>query len=392
MTIIDELKPKLSGAKTALVVDNAFIASLLCSQKVTWDDKLVPPTMVTDGHMITACPKHVAKLSAQELRFALAAITMRLVFNCNLRSRVGGRDPVKWDIACDIMIHALLAGKPGDKDNPGEVRDGRSTVGQMWEGALYDWNLYLKGGKTIEGIYALLPDPTPEEAERRQGVTIFDGSEAEMSEEEARTKVRVAQARDVAKAAGNLSDNMARFVGKELTPKVRWPEALRSFFTRKAMTELTWARPSRRGLAQGLIRPGKDGNAMEDILICEDLSGSVTPDEHSEYEAEMRAIKIDCNPYRVHVIYFTSVVNKYECFEQDDDLVLRPEGSGGTRFSPIFRYCREHDINPAAAVILTDLECGDFGPAPEFPVLWVSTGSKGPVPFGEVIMLREQML
>ena len=68
MTQIEDLKPKLSGAKTALVVDNAFIASLLCSQKVTWDDKLVPPTMVTDGHMITACPKHVAKLSAQELR------------------------------------------------------------------------------------------------------------------------------------------------------------------------------------------------------------------------------------------------------------------------------------------------------------------------------------
>ena len=121
------LKTKLSGAKTALVVDNAFIASLLCSQRVTWDDKMDPPTMVTDGHMITVCPKHVEKLTAHEMRWALANLTMRLVFNCNLRSRVGARDPVKWDVACDIVINAILAS---------EKRDGRSTVGTMWADAI----------------------------------------------------------------------------------------------------------------------------------------------------------------------------------------------------------------------------------------------------------------
>jgi predicted metal-dependent peptidase len=379
----ETLKQKLSLGKTALVVDNAFIASLLCSLKVTWDEKADPPTMVTDGHMLTVTPSYAEHLTAQQMRWALANITMRLVFNCNLRCRIGQRDPVKWDIACDVMINSLLEG---------EKRDGRSTVGERPPHAIYNPGLYEAGHKTIEGIYALLPDPTPEQEANRQGVVIFDGSEAEQSEQAARMQVRVAQARDVARMAGNLSESMARFVGKELTPRIRWQDQLRSFFTKRLATEMSWARPSRRGLAQGILRPGKDGTGMEEIMVAVDLSGSVSPDELQEFLTELRAIKVDCNPSRTHVLYFASEVTKYESFGQDDELDLRPNGTGGTRFSPIFRYCREHDIEPAAAVILTDLYCGDFGSTPEYPVLWVSTGAQGPAPFGEVIMLREQSI
>jgi predicted metal-dependent peptidase len=185
---------------------------------------------------------------------------------------------------------------------------------------------------------------------------------------------------------------MAQFVGEELTPKVRWQDVLRSFFNQRVAKELTWARPSRRGLAQGMLRPGKDGQGMGDALVAVDLSGSTTNEERQEYFAELRALKADCQPTNVHVIYFTGSVTGYDCFGQDDDLVLRPRGSGGTRFSPIFRYCQEHDIDPACAVVLTDLECNDYGPTPAYPVLWVSTGSRGPTPFGEVIMLREEAL
>jgi predicted metal-dependent peptidase len=386
------LKQKVSGAKTALVVDNAFIASLLCGQRMTWDDKLDPPTMVTDGHVITMNPAHVEQLSALNMRFALANLTMRLVFNSNLRSRVGQRNPIKWDIACDIMINGLLAGRKGDDKNPGEQRDGHSTVGDMWPGAIYDWDLYIRGGRTIEGIYAILPDPTPQQEAARQGVVIFDGDETAMTEEEARMHVRVCAARDIAKAAGGLSEAMARFVDDELTPKVRWQDRLRDFFTRRSATEMSWARPSRRGLSQGILRPGKDGTGMEDILIAVDLSGSVTKEELREFLTELRAIKVDCQPNMTHVIYFASKVTRYESFAADDELDLRPDGTGGTAFSPIFRYCRDHDIEPAAAVILTDLQCADFGPAPAYPVLWTSTSSRGPTPFGEVLMLREQAL
>jgi predicted metal-dependent peptidase len=390
--MIEHLKTKVSGAKTALVVDNPFIATLLLGQRVTWDDKMLPPTMITDGHMVTICPAYAERLSAQNMRFALANVTMRLVFNCNLRSRIGARDPVKWDIACDIVINAILAGNPGDTKNSGERRDGRSTVGEMPEGAVYNWDLYIKGGKTIEGVYAILPEPTQKDIGNRQGVVIFDGSDAEMTEEAARMHVRIAQARDIARAAGTLSENIARYVGAELTPKIRWQDVLREFFTRRMANEMSWARPSRRGLAQGVLRPGKDGQGMDEIAIAVDLSGSVTPDELQEFLTELRAIKTDCQPWMTHVLYFASEVTKYESFAQDDELQLKPNGTGGTAFSPIFRYCARHDIEPAAVVVLTDLYCADYGPTPAYPVLWVSTGAQGPTPFGQVTMLREQSL
>lgn len=381
--VSEPLKQKLSSAKTALVVDNPFIASLLCSLRVTWDEHMDPPTMVTDGHLLTVCPAYVEKLSAQEMRWALANITMRLVFTHYLRSRIGTRNPVKWDIACDIVINSLLEG---------EKRDGRSTVGARPEQAIYRPDLYEQGNKTTEGVYAILPDPSPGDEQRRQGVTIFDGSEAEQSEQEARMKVRVAQARDIAKAAGNLTENMARFVGAELTPKVRWQDVLRMFFSKRAKSDRTWARPSRRMIGQGFIMPSFDGEGMDEVVVAVDLSGSVTPDELQEFLTELRAIKVDCMPSVVHVIYFASKVTRYESFTMDEELELKPNGTGGTAFSPIFRYCIEHDINPACAVVLTDLYCSDYGPTPAYPVMWVSTGAKGPTPFGEVLMLREQAL
>ena len=379
----EALKQKLSLAKTALVVDNAFIASLLCSLKVSWDEKLDPPTMVTDGHRLIVCPSHVEKLTAQQMRWSLAVITLRLVFNANLRCRVGQRNAAKWDIACDIHANSMLEG---------EKRDGRSTVGERPPHAIHRPDLYEKGGKTIEGIYHLLPDPTPGDLENRHGVIIFDGSEAEQSEQEARMQVRVAQARDVARAAGSLSESMARFVGAELTPKVRWQDQLRSFFTKRARSDRSWSRPSRRMIGQGFLMPSFDGEGMDDILVAVDLSGSVTPDELQEFLTELRAIKVDCQPTMTHVVYFASEVMKYESFAMDEELDLHPNGTGGTRFSPIFAYAREHDICPAACVVLTDLYCGDYGPVPEYPVLWVSTGAQGPTPFGEVLMLREQQL
>jgi predicted metal-dependent peptidase len=264
-------------------------------------------------------------------------------------------------------------------------------VGTIWDGAIQHEGLYEKG-KTIEGVYALLPDDLSEYAGSRQGVLIFNGSEAEQSEEAANLHRQIAQARDIARAAGTLSESMARFVGAELTPKVMWQERLRSFFTKRARSDRSWARPSRRMIGQGFLMPSFDGEGMDDVIVAVDLSGSVTPDELQEFLTELRAIKTDCNPTVTHVIYFTSVVTKYESFGTDDELMLSPDGTGGTAFSPIFRYAREHDIEPACAVVLTDLYCGDFGPIPAYPVLWVSTGAPGPTPFGEVLMLREQQL
>jgi predicted metal-dependent peptidase len=101
----------------------------------------------------------------------------------------------------------------------------------------------------------------------------------------------------------------------------------------------------------------------------------------------MNAVKDWLNPSKLHVIYFDSEVCHYDSFGQEDQLHVEPHGGGGTAFSPVFRHMAKNGIEPVATVFLTDLCCSDFGPAPDHPVLWVSTHD-GEAPFGEVVRMH----
>ena len=44
---------------------------------------------------------------------------------------------------------------------------------------------------------------------------------------------------------------------------------------------------------------------------------------------------------------------------------------------------------PCCVIYFTDMECYDFGPEPDYPVLWVNYGPKcDDPPFGEVIRFK----
>jgi predicted metal-dependent peptidase len=309
---------------------------------------------------------------------------MHCVFRHFLKVNIGSRNPRDWNIAADVVINAIME---ADK------------IGHRPKNVIWEPDLYVKG-KTTEGVYELLQ-------QRKQGggggaggsggtptdgqwdnVEPYHGDESEQAEMEAKWQIKVSQAAAAAKMCGKLSSTMEKLVGDVLKPRVSWADQLRHFFTKRARVDYSYARPNRRFLSQGLYLPGKNGTAMGDILLAVDLSGSVTMQELNEYVAEMRAIKVDCKPYCIHVLYFASEVMGYEKFEMDDELDLHPNGTGGTAFSPIFRYAEDHGIQPEAAVVLTDLICSDFGPPPEYPVMWVSTG-RDVAPWGEVIRLRQ---
>jgi predicted metal-dependent peptidase len=86
-------------------------------------------------------------------------------------------------------------------------------------------------------------------------------------------------------------------------------------------------------------------------------------------------------------VYCDEAVAGTETYEPGDAIRLTPHGGGGTAFRPVFDWIAGSDIQPVCAVYLTDLYGSEFGPAPEYPVLWVSTGADA-APFGEVIAYR----
>lgn len=365
---------KMSKAKATLVLDHPFFASIICSMPIIEDESLNPPTMATNGKWVRYHPEFVDESTLQEVVFVLCHEVGHCMFSHMFRR--GQRNHKRWNIAGDYIINDMLV---NDK------------VGHMPALALHNPGLVQAGGGTTDGVYDLLPEDNggsggdlPDQFDNCED---SGGDAAEQAASEAEMKVAIAQAAQAAKMCGKLGANLERLVESALKPKVAWQDVLRRFVAAKAKIEYTYARPKRRFLSEDLFLPSLGGNALGDLCIAVDCSGSISQNEIDEFAAELMAIKEDCRPSKMHVIYFHHEVSKVDSFDKDDDLHIAPNGTGGTAFSPIFTEIEERDFNPVATVVLTDLCCSDFGPQPGYPVLWVSNHSDQ-APWGEVVMMR----
>ncbi len=358
---------RLAKAKTALVLEHPFIGNIALNMPfiLTEDDSV--PTAATDGKQIIFNTKFVGQQSDEELKFIVAHECMHPMLEHNFRRN--NRDHRRWNMAADYVINQLLHDE---------------GIGRMPPVGLLDPALYQAGKGTSDGIYKLLPENC--EGEPLDDCRDGDGDPAEQAQQQAEWKVRVAQAAQAAKMMGKMSAGLSRLVGDILQPKVDWREVLHRFVEKCRDDTRSWARPNRRFISQGMYLPSVTGEAMGELVVAVDCSGSIDDKTISQFAAEIRTIKDDSKPKAIHVVYFDSEVSHYDKYSQDDQLDIKPHGGGGTAFSPVFRYITEHGIEPVACVFLTDLYCDDFGDAPEYPVLWVST-DKGSAPFGEVVLM-----
>ncbi len=397
-----DVEKRLSKVRSVLVLDHPFVGSIALGVPTKIDSRI--PTACTDGKVVRFNPDFCAALGDEELLFLVAHECMHPMLEHNFRR--GDRDPRKWNQAGDYVINKLL------------VEQG---IGKMPSVGLYSEAIYKKGGGTTEGIYALLEsnmdadipfeygsstangrhvgqDEKGTSSEQVIGDTTFKpgdplddcrdfpGSEAEQAEQAAAWKIRLVQAALAAKGFGKSSAAIERLVQDMLTPKVDWRDVLNRFMV-KCRTDLrSWSRPNRRYLSQGLYLPSVTGETFGELVVAIDCSGSIDADVLSQFASEIRNIKEDHNPVCIHLVYFDSKVAHYDICGHNDELDIRPHGGGGTAFSPVFRFIEDEEIDPVVCVFLTDLCCSDFGDAPDYPVLWVSTDN-GKAPFGEVILM-----
>ena len=373
MTDTATLTRRLSKAKTGLILEHPFIGSIAINMPFILSEDI--PTAATNGKYVKFNPQFIADQTDEELKFLVAHEVMHPMLDHNFRR--GGRNQRKWNRAADYVINELL------------VQD---SVGKMPQGGLQNTSIYNAGGGTSDGIYNILEDEPEGSDGYADGTGPFDdcedaeGSPAEQAQAQAEMKIQVAQAAQAAKMMGKMTGGMARLVDQVLSPKVDWRDVLRQFIVKAQTDERTWSRPNRRFISQGMYLPSKSGEMMGELLFAVDCSGSNDQHALNQYAAEIKVMKDDCSPTRIHVVYFDSEVSHCESYAPEDELDIKFHGGGGTAFSPVFRYAEEHGIEPVACVFLTDLYCYDFGDAPDYPVLWVSNGDDK-APFGEVVMM-----
>jgi len=365
---------KIAKAKSALVLDQPFFATILLSMPMTEDNS--QPTFGTNGKSIVYNASFVDTLSHAELVFVLAHETLHVVFQH--MTRRGQRDPQRYNVAADYVINQLLV---DDK------------VGTAPKCALLDRALYDAGNGTTEGIYDLLPENAGQGQQPGQpGAALDHVSDAAqdaagLAKAEAEAAIDVRGAINAAKAMGKLSQGLARVLGEFTSVRSDWREVMRAFFTSRIKETPSFARPKRRFLGEDFILPSLDGEGLGTVAIAVDCSGSVGPDMLRLFESTIKNILEDTSPKKIKVLYFDSAVTAQDDFESAQDFVLSPKGGGGTAFSPVFEALAGQEIE--CAVILTDLYCDDFGPCPEFPVLWACTERDGRAPFGQIIQIRK---
>ena len=382
-----DAKFRLSKARTQLILDHPFWGTLCMKMPMDLSDTV--PTAATNGQRVLFNEGYVNDLSDDELLFLVTHEIGHPMLEHIFRR--GERDMYRWNVACDVVLNHLLV---------------EEKIGKMPAGGIYEPGLYAKGEGQAEKVYDLLPrrkgrgrkpgdqpcedgDDNGDNGTGGEPLDDMEDGAGDAAEREQRTqewRVAVAQAAQAAKMCGKLSAGIERLVGEILNPKVPWQQVLQQFIVKVRDDQRTFARPNRRFVSQGLYTPSVTGEAMGELLVAVDCSGSIGQDEINQFAAELQSIKDEVNPQTIHVVYFDYTVSHYESYEQGEDLDIRPHGGGGTAFSPIFRYADENGISPLACVVLTDLYCSDFGDEPHYPVLWVTTHSEE-APWGQVVKM-----
>lgn len=356
-----------------------FLGSLLCDHKYVWDTSCT--TAWCNGSTIGWNPAFFCWLSPEERVTVLAHELWHTGFDH--MGRLGqGRCPDRWNKAADFVINRML-------ELAGFVFGEKlMSIGPCLD-PQYD-------GMTTEQVYDLLPDnpglPSPCPGADPSGDSDADGTTPRQDpndplhgdlrpvpkgvgkDDHLGKLVKAIQSSQMAKEAGVIPGEITLIVDTFLNPLLPWEVLLARFFTDLSKDDFSWKRPSRRYDDEYLPCLESD-NGLEHLIYYMDVSGSVTDEDVTRFNSEVKFIHESLRPKKLTIVTFDTKIQDEREFT-DEDLFEKIEihGRGGTSLAPVYQHIKRHQ--PTAAVIFSDLYCHPMETNPGPPVLWVIVGNK----------------
>jgi len=417
--VLDPELTRIMRGRSRLGVSAPGYASLLFTMELVELTGDEVKTMAVDGTHMFWNRDFVRSITDAQLITVLFHEALHILFGHHLRR--GSFDPKIWNIAGDHVINLTIikARKHGFKfDFPGTP---------------YCDHIY--SGMTAQQVARLLTqeagkpsrkEPTPEESGDDKGVNkagetnppgrpesfdkageVWDAvnpANGKPLDDKQTAERCVGLQRDVLvaamaeKAAGSGTLMMDDAVVKAASaPSVDWVEECADFLVRTHGQEPTMAKPNRRYIGMGEYFPSLAGVGGGTLVISIDISSSVDTSERKQFVAEIDEIRETIQPDRTIVVYFNATIVKgkdgatYDEFMAGEDIVVRSQRGGGTRFDPQFNLIRAEGIEPSALICLTDGEAhvsAEVGNEVDYPVLWATTNRKpnfGGEEFGQVV-------
>ena len=373
----------------SLLDKEPFFAHIALGLKLVADDKI--NTLSTNGSVLKYNPKMVIERYKSDPAEFEAIICHEILHVAYMHPwRCGERDEKLWNVAADETVNAIL-------------RQHKFKVGRDWV------NLGLAQGRTTEQIYEYLkqggaggksnkpdqfgmmekPDPNgePGDGNPEDGDGQARGYKtAEDVEYDAKKAIMDAAA--LAKEAGKMPGDLVSII-KDINQSERdWRDLVRRIAGEGSSVTQSWSRPNRRYIGDGEYLPGALKEGVNNAAILIDTSGSVDDNLVAKFIGEARKIVSDIGAERTSVACIDTRVQWSQDFGMYEDIDVVVKGRGGTAFSPAFKWIEERGLNPRIAVYLTDLECSDYGPKPDYPVVWVVFGGGGTTPpWGETVRI-----
>lgn len=403
--------PILNEVISHAIMHEPFFTCILLQQKFVERHDI--DTMAVDGENFFYNPDFLEGIKWDTRRFGVAHEALHIALKHPLRFPEWC-DADTWNIACDYVVNLQLTKSgyalPQDFncyfDWKFEGMDAE-TVARILLKEKEDENKSKGAPQPSQGGQGQ-PDPSSGNEEPSEGNE--DGSSTpsdkksslgEVLKPEGKTdeeiqqmdediSVLVEQAIRVSEKAGKMGSGLKREVQKAKT-KISVEEILNRFISDIYRNDYSFSRPNLRYAGSGFILPSLyNQDVNSGLVIACDTSGSISPKMLSEQvKTVLDALLVYADKGSVpsiHIVYCDAIVHSCTEISCDDEIPF-PKGGGGTRFSPVFKYVEENDIECRGLIYLTDGYCSDFPRhEPEYDVVWVlnQRNDRFDPPFGEV--------
>lgn len=345
-------------------------------------------TAATDGENIFINPDFVRSLPKPQVD----GLLLHEVLHAALLHvfRRGVREPLRWNIAADIVVNGMIAQEQGFELPPGGIRN------------------YQLEHLSVEEIYELLVvkeidcsiceqdllDKSPSDCDG-DNLSASNGNDDSLSQKhkaamEAHWKNAMQQAITVARSSnqqGNIPAWMQRELGALKQAQLDWRSYLWRYLVR---TPTDFTGFDRRFIGQKLYLEALEGESVQ-VFVAVDTSGSVGDRELQMFLSEVAGI-LSAYPHLECELYYADAEAYGPYSLEKSSKMPKPVGGGGTSFVPFFEKVginKDWHSN-GVCVYLTD-GYGTFPSAPPaLPVLWVVTPGGldlSQFPFGEAVRL-----
>jgi len=336
------------------------------------------------------------KLDMRGKAFLMAHEVMHMVLDHHRRMNL--RDPRDWNVAGDVLINHMIAEHFGGRGNIGSILDDACVpekylaadvnvdtlnTEQVYEAVRRKQDKREGAGYGDPGKGGIGPDLADQDPEG--GQVLKEQTEATPTEDNGGWTEAAAQAATRARMQGRLPASLERIVGNLMAPKVSWDQALafcmRSRLCQRGKGKSTFLPPSRRYLWQNLVLPSRRAGKVPGVAFSIDTSGSMSQEDITRGLSEFDAVRklygvptylIECDAQ----VSATRWIGPHEP-------IPALTGGGGTSFVPVMEHISEMSNRPDVLVYFTD-GWGDFGPPPDFDVIWV-INTEVVAPYGTTI-------